>query len=333
MRAFLLRRWFLLFVTVGVGLALARPGWLRPFTQRLPLRPAVALSLFLTAWGLEARRLWGALARPAAAFWALAVSYGALPGLAWGLGHLLPSADLSLGLFLMSTVPCTLVTAVLWTRLAGGNEALTLLVVVLSTSLSWLVTTAWLTWVTGVRAAVDPAGMMGSLALVLVVPVGLAQLSRALPGVPGWVARRRGLLGVVARLLIGGIILKAVVDVSGRLGGLTAGRLLSTAGACLGAHGAAFALGLWGGRALRFPPADCIAAALSGSQKTLPVALFLFGAYYERDYPLAVVPVVLYHVGQLVVDTFLAEGLAGRSPAGEKQGHRPCRPEPTPGPS
>jgi sodium/bile acid cotransporter 7 len=312
MRAFLSRRWFLVLLTAGVGLGLARPGWLRPFAEHFPLRAAVALSLFLAAWGLEARRLWGALARPAAAGWALAVSYGALPGLAWAFGPLLPSPGLRLGLFLIASVPCTLASAVIWTRLAGGNEALTLLVVVLSTSLSWLVTTLWLTWGTGVRAAVDPMDLMRGLALVLIVPVGLAQISRAVPGVPALVARRRVALGAVARLLIGSVVVKAAVDVSARLGELTAGLLLATAAVCLSAHGAAFALGLWGGRAFGFARADRIAVAVAGSQKTLPVALFLFGAYYERAYPLAVVPLVLYHVGQLVVDTFLAEFLAGR---------------------
>ena len=40
--------------------------------------------------GLEGRRLWRAVARPAAALWALAVSYGALPLLAWLASPLLP---------------------------------------------------------------------------------------------------------------------------------------------------------------------------------------------------------------------------------------------------
>jgi hypothetical protein len=81
MRHFLARRWFLALLTLGVGLALLRPDWLRPAVDRLPLRGVVALSLFLVAWGLEGRRLWRAVTRPAPALGALALSYGALPGL------------------------------------------------------------------------------------------------------------------------------------------------------------------------------------------------------------------------------------------------------------
>ena len=61
-----------------------------------------------------------------------------------------------------------------------------------------------------------------------------------------------------------------------------------------------------------------MAIAFAGSQKTLPVALFLFHAYFKDQYPLAVVPLAFYHVGQLVVDTFVADWLHGSR-------HHQCR--------
>ena len=45
-----------------------------------------------------------------------------LPLLACLLGPLLPLPDLGVGLLLCASVPCTLSSAVLWTRLAGGND-------------------------------------------------------------------------------------------------------------------------------------------------------------------------------------------------------------------
>ncbi len=308
MRDFLARRWFLLLLAGGVALACARPDWLRPASW-LPLRGVVALSLFLMACSLEGRRLWLALWRPAPAAWALAVSYGALPGLALLLGPLLPSPDLALGLLVIASVPCTLSSAVLWTRLAGGNEALALLITVATTAVGWLATPFWLTLATGVRAGPDAREMMGALAVVLVVPVALAQLVRLLPGVPRFVDRQRRLTGVLVRLLVAAVVLRGVVDATGHVAGLTAGALFLTGGACLGAHLAGVGLGLWGGRALGLARADCIAAAFAGSQKTLPVGLFLIGTYYREEHPLAVVPLLLYHVGQLVLDTFVAEAL------------------------
>jgi sodium/bile acid cotransporter 7 len=69
-------------------------------------------------------------------------------------------------------------------------------------------------------------------------------------------------------------------------------------------------LGLVGGRLLGLTWGDRIAVSFAGSQKTLPVALFVFGAYYREEYPLAVLPLLLYHAGQLLIDTFLAERMA-----------------------
>src|SRR5207302_4547931 len=122
--------------------------------------------------------------------------------------------------------------------------------------------------------------------------------------------------GVASRLLIFAIVLKAAADVFGRIGELSAGAVLVTAVACAGVHLAGLSLALWGGRALGLARPDAIAAGFAGSQKTLPVGLFLFGAYYAADYPLAVVPLAVYHVSQLVLDTFVADTLAGRHPRG-----------------
>jgi sodium/bile acid cotransporter 7 len=114
------------------------------------------------------------------------------------------------------------------------------------------------------------------------------------------------------------MLLKAAADVGSRLRdeslAVSAGGLLATALLCLLTHLLGLAGGFWSSRALGFDRASQIAVAFSCSQKTLPVAVFLFDAYF-REYPLAVVPMLCYHVGQLVVDTFIADGLAHRAPA------------------
>jgi sodium/bile acid cotransporter 7 len=288
--------------------------------DRLPPRGVVATALFLMAWGLESRSLARALARPWPALWAVALSYGALPPLALAAGRLLPLVDLRVGLLISASVPCTLASAVLWTRMARGSEATALLVVLVSTCTSWLVTTAWLVGATGAGVSVPTADMMAGLLLVLVLPVGLGQLCRAAPPLARLAARGRTVIGVAARLLVLSIILKAAVDVSRRLdhagSALPLAWLLPTAGICVGTHLAALATGLWSSGLLGFARPERIAVAFACSQKTLPVALVLFTDYFQQSYPLAVVPLVFYHVGQLVVDTFIADALAARGARG-----------------
>ena len=312
----LLRHWFLAALVLGLALAGLRPDWLRPLTARVPPRGVVGLALFLMAWGLESRRLWRAFLRPLPALAAVLVSYGALPALGWLAGLLVSEPDYRTGLLVVTSVPCTLASAVLWTRMAGGSEATALLVILLTTTTSWLVTPAWLTRTTGAAVGVDAVAMMAELLMVLVVPVSVGQLARMAAPLARLADRGKRPLGVVSRLLILAILLKVAADVADRLAARTElpapGLLLATAGLCVGLHLLALLVGLWGGQALGFDRPSRIAVAFAGSQKTLPVALLLFETYFKEAYPLAVVPIMFYPVGQLVVDTFIAGHLARR---------------------
>jgi sodium/bile acid cotransporter 7 len=308
--AVIARRWFLLVVTAGLTLSLAWPAGVRPAVGWLPTKVVVAAALFLTACGLESRHLLRAFTRPAPVLWAVAVSYGFLPVLAWLGGAMLPSGEMGVGLLVMAAVPCTLASAVLWTRLAGGNEATALLIVLVTTLVSPVVTPVWLSLAGSTVAQPSAARMMADLAVVLVLPVALAQRCRASPTIALAVTRHKTAVGVVARLLVLVVMLKAAVDVAGYLPRLTPGLVLSSTVVCLGVHLAALVLGFSGARALGFERGDCIAVAFASSQKTLPVALYLYQSYYATEYPLAVLSLALYHVGQLVADTLIADRLA-----------------------
>jgi sodium/bile acid cotransporter 7 len=310
MHSYVARRWFLLLVAAGLALALARPDAVRPLVEPLDTKLAVAVALFLTALGLETRSLLRALARPGPVLWATAVSLGLLPAMAWLGASVLPSRDMGVGLLVMAAVPCTLASAVIWTRLAGGSEATALFAVLVTTLAAPLATPAWLTLVGGRSDQPALGRMMGDLAVVLVLPVGVAQVCRAFRPVADVVTRHRTSLGVVARLLVLAVMLKAAVEVARFVPGLTPGLLLAAVTVCLGVHLAALAAGACGGRVLGFERGDCIAVAFAGSQKTLPVALYLYQTYYVTEYPLAVLPLAIYHVGQLVADTLIAERLA-----------------------
>lgn len=318
MNTFLRRRWFLLLVTLGVALACSRPELFRPWTTALDPRVVVAGALGLMALGLESRSLARALLRPLPACWALVLSYTLVPASAWAAGFLLADADLRVGLLIMASVPCTLASAVLWTRLAQGNEATALLAVLLTTGTSWLATTAWLTLAAGVQTRLEAATLMRGLLLVLVLPVAVGQGARALPPLARAVTRHRQVLGVVSQLLVLTVLLKAAVDLRDRLATAPTepgvAPLLLTALLALVVHVTALAAGLWSSRGLGFDRPSQVAVAFACSQKTLPVGLFLFEAYFRDTFPLAVVPMVFYHVGQLVADTFIADTLAGQAP-------------------
>jgi sodium/bile acid cotransporter 7 len=310
------KHWFLLLVLVGTLLVLLRPEWLR---WTIWLNPSIfgATAVLLAAWTLETRSLRNTIRHLQPTLWAMAISFGLLPGIAWAVGGLL-EPDFRVGLMLIVSVPCTLASAVIWTRMAGGDEATALFITFLTNCTSWLITTAWLTLATGVSI---PSGststMMGRLLLVLVAPVALGQLLRAAPPLRLAATAYKPTLGVVARLMTFAIMLKAGVEVRGRVDADAAatglGAFVGVAALCLCLHLAALFCGLSTSRAFGFERPTQIAVAIGGSQKTLPIALILFDAYFVKEYPLAVVPLVFYHFGQLIVDTFIAQRLVDRS--------------------
>ncbi len=310
MKALLSRQWFLLLVLLGVLLVWLQPSWVE-WTRHLEPTVCGAVAVFLSAWGLESYRLLAALRRPWPALWALLISYGVLPALGWLAASQIPVEDFRIGLIVITCVPCTLASAAIWTRLAGGDEAISLLVTVLSNSTSWLATTGWLILATNVReiSLAHAGGIMTRLLIVLVIPVAVGQMLRSVRPLAEFAVRRRRVLGIFARLLVLGIMIKAAVEVGGRLreehADVTIFNLMLVVGSCVVLHLSALYLGFCTSAWIGFDRTARIAVAISGSQKTLPVSLILFNAYFTR-FPLAVLPMVVFHVGQLVVDTFLA---------------------------
>src|SRR5262249_23392974 len=120
MKQFLTRQWFLLTLLGGLVVAAVFHAELKEWVALLPEQYVVAGALFLMAVGLEARSLGRAVSRPWPALWAVLISYAVLPPLAAGFGLLLPGReDYRLGLLIVASVPCTLASAIVWTRRAG----------------------------------------------------------------------------------------------------------------------------------------------------------------------------------------------------------------------
>jgi sodium/bile acid cotransporter 7 len=280
----------------------------------------MALALFLSAWTMESRSLYQAIVRPWPALWATAISYGFLPALAWVSGsYLLWTDEFRIGLMICASVPCTLASAVLWTRMAGGSEATALLTTFITTGMGWFATPLWLARTTGV--VTDTQQMMADLLVMLVVPVAVGQLARSVSWFRRVASRYRGALGAVSRLLILLIMLRAAVMVSVQLSpkavGLGVAAVLVAGAVCLGNHLMALYGGYWSSRRLGFDRPAQIAVAIAGSQKTLPVSLTLLELYFPA-YPLAVVPMLFYHSGQLIADTFIADMWARKQESGDR---------------
>jgi sodium/bile acid cotransporter 7 len=317
------RSWFLLALlavliaglTSGLGGPRGAAEWFLAVVQ-----PSVttAIVLFLMAFSLDSTRLHESLRRPAAALWGSLINLGLLPLAAYIASHGLSLHDFALGLIITSVAPCTLATASVFTRRAGGNDAISLLVTLLTNVACVVVTPLWLRGLISSRAEMDTAAIVQQLLVCVLAPTVLGQLC-LWPRVGRAVADRyRRHIGFASQLIV--LLLVAVAAVNAGLvlrrqplwpsAGDVAAMLLM----CLLVHVVGLAAGWYGGGVWQLAPEDRIATAIAGSQKTLPVGLLIATnpSVVSADAPFVTFPLLFYHAIQLVLDTAIADAWRAR---------------------
>ncbi|MBW3539097.1 MAG: bile acid:sodium symporter [Planctomycetes bacterium] len=333
LRAFFQRRWFLISLTgliaAGMGLGSALPaataerwlGTLWPAAERviawLP-RITTACVLFLMAFSLDSGQLQASFRSPRPVILASLVNLGFIPLAAWALAGLQSPLDFRLGLMIAAAVPCTLAAASVWTRKADGNDAVSLMVTLVTNGLCFAVTPFWLKVTTGSTVQLDVVEMMVQLLVVVLVPTLAGQVIRQFPGPGRFATRNKTPIGVVAQALILVMVFQAAyragVKLSSSPGGLTFAAVAFVWTSTIALHVLAMLVGIGGGKLMGFSRRDWVAVAFASSQKTLPIGVLLatdprmFGSA-ELAVPFAVFPMLMYHASQLFIDTAVADRL------------------------
>jgi sodium/bile acid cotransporter 7 len=321
MLSFLRHRWFLLALIAALWAGISRPDAMQPFVRWLPSEALVATVTFIMALPLETRALWGAARRPGPAWLATALNSGVAPPLGWLVSRLLPP-ELATGMIVATSVPTTLATAAVWTRRAGGNDAIAFLVTIITNLACFLVVPAWLWLLVGGeaqadirRAEIDYGQIAIGLILLVVLPIIVSQCLRQSRPVGAWAARHKHALSIIAQVGVLLMVLVGAVDCGERLGAVSNGSAISPVNiatmilAVTAVHVTLLLLGFGLSKAFGFARADAIPVAFAGSQKTLMVGAYLAVAVG----PLAILPMVAYHAAQLIIDTLLADWLRNRS--------------------
>ena len=317
MLRFLTHRWFLIALTILFVLGLLGASHLKLLAEWKWLRQTnLFLVMFITALPLEARSIWQTLKRPLAPAIALTMTYGLLPLIAWGASHLIQDPSLAGGLLVASVTPCTVASAAVWTRRAGGNDSVAILSTVLTNLACFIVPPLWLSVMlrgTAATASLDAGKLMIELLLLVVLPMVLAQLARFYARFAEFATRRKQSLSTLAQCGILLMVLFGAVNSGLKMqsGGLTSAQLASQGlqlalmvALVLSIHTGVFFVGYLLTQRLGLPRADAIAVGFSGSQKTLMVGLEIAIASQ-----LSILPMITFHAGQLFIDTLIADRL------------------------
>jgi sodium/bile acid cotransporter 7 len=313
MQQFLARRWFLLVLVAVLSLGFGGHHWLQAPAQFAPKNAIVALVLFFMSLPLDARAMWRALRHPGPAILATGLNMIVVPLLAWLISPLLVP-ELGIGLLIMAAIPCTLASAAVWTRRAGGNDAVSLMVTMTTNLSCFLVTPTWLRLLTKTEATLDFNQMMRQLLSFVVLPILIAQLFRLRSSIANWATARKVGLSILSQCGILSIVLLGAINGGARLasgdnasiGWLDWGLMLLAVNVV---HATALGLAHLFAMLCRLERADRIAVGFAGSQKTLAIGLAIGPQFFGG---LTIMPMIAYHVCQLLFDTLVVDYLRSR---------------------
>nr|WP_296453240.1 bile acid:sodium symporter [Rubinisphaera sp.] len=303
-----------LFILLPVGGLLGQsvPGLSESVGQYLNTGYLVFFILFGMSITLPTGKLWQTASQPTSILLAIFVSIVILPLVTWGVVLLFPLKAFSAGLLIMSAVPTTLASAAVWTRKAGGNDAIPLMATLLGNAFCFLTIPFWLGQTLGQSLPIDVWSLMSRLLIVAVLPMGLAQVLRAIPIIGKSADVHKLSIGMLSQIGILIIILVSAIRTGPifqeQSENLSLLQVLLVIVLCGVIHG----IGLWSGwgltRLLKGSCEDAIGVAFSGSQKTLAIAIDLTTSpilLASGISPLAIIPPLIFHALQLIIDTIM----------------------------
>lgn len=339
MLQFFVKRWFLLSLTslivVGMSLGLIWPGRVKLFADSINPLVTTATILFLMSFSLDTRQLQAALRTPLPVALGSLLNIGLAPLLGMALMPLQELADFRYGLLAAACVPCTMAAASVWTRKAHGNDAISLLVTLVTNSASIVTIPFWLAAATAcyplphlaTSAQLKAPGPLLDLqqtVLELVFgvlsPIILGQLLRQPTRCSAWAARHKMAISNLAQVLILLMVWTAAAKGGVRISQtkliISPLSVLTVWVSVIVVHLVTLYAGLYLSRLLRVTRADQIAVAFAGSQKTLPVGLLICETLSRQaGLSFAVFPMLMYHASQLFLDTIVADRfVAGEAP-------------------
>jgi sodium/bile acid cotransporter 7 len=170
-----------------------------------------------------------------------------------------------------------------------------------------LITPALLVWLIGRSVKIDLWGLASSLFVLVLVPIAIGQTLRLSKQFAVAVNRRKVLLSTLCQVGILSMVMLGAVQMGNRLASTSAAvtslaSILLVVALTLFAHVTTLVLAWYLAEVTGVQRPQRIAVALSGSQKTLMIGLKL-----AMDCGVSILPMVIYHVGQLIVDAFIAD--------------------------
>ena len=304
-RTLISRYWFLtllvLMIPIGLwlpegGIAIKNTGWATPVL--------VGVMMGISGFTLDTGKLQSQATNLGAIGLVLVSTYCVAPLVAYGLAiGLQPegNAHFLTAVMLLAAQASSLASALALTVLARGNQEIALIFTLLSSSLTVVLTPLILQLSVGAEVELPVTSMILKMLQVVILPVVLGHVLRCFL----WDKTQQFIKGIrlVPQIIILAFVYSGFSVATGQIQGNTE-IVLRIALVSTLLH--AILLGWNFGMSLLFRLDSGTGTALvfSGSQKTLPNGIYLWERFFG-DNPIGALPLAIYHLIQLVVDTFL----------------------------
>ncbi len=303
----LVGNWFIIGLVVSLATGLIAHDELTPLASSNWLQSTI---VFIVMWmmsvSIPIELIRESIGRPWPPILASMMNLGFLPLLAYCLAPLL-NTELAGGLIIAACVPSTQASAAVWTRKAGGDDTVAVFVTLITNVTCALITPALLVWLIGRSVQIDLWGLATSLFGLVVMPIMIGQTMRVSVKFASAVNKRKVVLSTLCQVGILSMVMLGAVQMGNRLASTSEAVtsltsifmvvLLATL-----AHVATLVLAWYIAKATGVKRPQRIAVALSGSQKTLMIGLKL-----AMDCGVSILPMVIYHVSQLIIDALIAD--------------------------
>ena len=317
MAVFLKKHWFFAGMILVVLCAYAlrdHHAWVRKY-DILPI--GIFIAFFITGLTLETSRFGTQLLQFRAPLAAMISSLGFIPLLSWLLAGFVLPVEYVIGICIIATAPVTVVSGTVMTALGRGNIPLSLFICVLGNFIGIFTIPFSLNLLIGGGGDVNlPAlNMLSNLVITVLVPIVLGNLARS--RLKAHLLRWKQAFLVFQQCIVLLIIFNAVA---------VSGTNIREAGAMLPLllafiiflHSLILTLNYGISKIIGLDRPSTTAFTIHTSQKTLAVAYLVWSGYFAGQHPLALIPGIVYHLTQMIMDTFVAEKFRSRASRGNR---------------
>jgi sodium/bile acid cotransporter 7 len=278
-------------------------GWLREYEI---LTIGIFIAFFFTGLTLDTSHLSTQLLELKAPLAAVISSLIFIPLLSWLLARFVFPLEYVLGVCIIATAPVTMFSGTVMTALGRGNIPLSLLICVLGNFIGVFTVPVSLKLLVeaGGDVSLPVLKMLLSLVITVLVPIALGMLAQ--PLLTAFRSRYGRAFSAFQQCIVLLIILSAVAG---------SGKNIHAAGASLPLllafifflHSLILAMNFGISKIIGLDRPSTTAFTIHTSQKTLAVSYLVWSGYFASQYPLALIPGIVYHLTQMIMDTFVAE--------------------------